>query len=45
MGMTISEKILAKASGKQKVEAGEYIVGKIDLAMIHDLTARSPLTL
>ncbi|MEN3025245.1 MAG: 3-isopropylmalate dehydratase large subunit [Candidatus Methanosuratincola petrocarbonis] len=43
MGMTISEKILAKASGRQKVEAGEYIVGKIDLAMIHDLTG--PLTL
>ncbi|MDI9644054.1 MAG: 3-isopropylmalate dehydratase large subunit [Candidatus Verstraetearchaeota archaeon] len=43
MGMTISEKILAKASGREKVEAGEYIVGKIDLAMIHDLTG--PLTL
>ncbi|MEM2124803.1 MAG: 3-isopropylmalate dehydratase large subunit [Candidatus Methanosuratincola sp.] len=43
MGMTISEKILAKASGREKVEAGEYVVGKIDLAMIHDLTG--PLTL
>ncbi|MBC7120582.1 MAG: 3-isopropylmalate dehydratase large subunit, partial [Candidatus Methanosuratus sp.] len=43
MGMTISEKILAKASGKRKVEAGEYVVGRIDLAMIHDLTG--PLTL
>lgn len=43
MGMTISEKILAKASGRKEVEAGEYVVGKVDLAMIHDLTG--PLTL
>uniref|UniRef100_A0A7C3J2L7 3-isopropylmalate dehydratase large subunit n=1 Tax=Candidatus Methanomethylicus mesodigestus TaxID=1867258 RepID=A0A7C3J2L7_9CREN len=38
MAMTISEKILARASGKKTVEPGEYVVGKIDLAMIHDLT-------
>lgn len=43
MGMTISEKILAKAAGKKSVSPGEYVVGKIDLAMIHDLTG--PLTL
>ncbi|MGQ9760164.1 MAG: 3-isopropylmalate dehydratase large subunit [Candidatus Methanomethylicaceae archaeon] len=43
MGMTISEKILARASGRRTVEPGEYIVGKIDLAMAHDLTG--PLTL
>ncbi|MCS7098262.1 MAG: 3-isopropylmalate dehydratase large subunit [Candidatus Methanomethyliaceae archaeon] len=43
MGMTISEKILAKASGRKYVTPGEYVVGKIDLAMIHDLTG--PLTL
>jgi 3-isopropylmalate/(R)-2-methylmalate dehydratase large subunit len=43
MGMTISEKILAKAAGRKRVDPGEYIVGKIDLAMIHDLTG--PLTL
>jgi 3-isopropylmalate/(R)-2-methylmalate dehydratase large subunit len=43
MAMTISEKILAKASGRDRVEPGEYVVGKIDLAMIHDLTG--PLTL
>lgn len=43
MGMTISEKILARASGKKAVHPGEYIVSKIDLAMIHDLTG--PLTL
>lgn len=43
MGMTIAEKILARASGKSKVEPGEYVIGKIDLAMVHDLTG--PLTL
>lgn len=43
MGMTISEKILARAAGRERVEPGEYIVGKIDLAMMHDLTG--PLTL
>jgi 3-isopropylmalate/(R)-2-methylmalate dehydratase large subunit len=43
MGMTISEKILAKAAGKRNVNPGEYVIGKIDLAMIHDLTG--PLTL
>ncbi|RLE51485.1 MAG: 3-isopropylmalate dehydratase large subunit [Candidatus Methanomethylicota archaeon] len=43
MGMTISEKILARASGKERVEPGEYVNAKIDLAMFHDLTG--PLTL
>jgi len=38
MGMTISEKIFARASGSKRVEPGDYVVGKIDLAMIHDLT-------
>ena len=35
---TISEKILAKASGKNKVEAGDIVIANIDIAMIHDLT-------
>jgi len=43
MGKTISEKILARAAGKKSVEPGDYVVGKIDIAMIHDLTG--PLTL
>ena len=38
MGMTISEKILAKASGRKKVEAGEAVWAKVDLLMIHELT-------
>ena len=43
MSMTISEKILAKSSGNEKVEAGEIVMADIDTAMVHDLTG--PLTL
>ncbi len=39
----MSEKILAKASGNEKVEAGDIIMADIDVAMVHDLTG--PLTL
>lgn len=35
---TIAEKILARASGKGEVEAGEIVMADIDIAMIHDLT-------
>ncbi|MBE2900036.1 3-isopropylmalate dehydratase large subunit [Methanothermobacter thermautotrophicus] len=38
MSMTVSEKILARASGKDKVEAGEIVMADIDVAMTHDLT-------
>lgn len=38
MSMTMSEKILARASGKDKVEAGEIVMANIDVAMTHDLT-------
>lgn len=43
MSMTMSEKILAKASNQEKTEAGEIIMANIDIAMVHDLTG--PLTL
>jgi 3-isopropylmalate/(R)-2-methylmalate dehydratase large subunit len=36
MGMTMAEKILARASGKNEVRAGEYITAKIDMIMTHD---------
>lgn len=32
--MTIVEKIMARASGKKKVSAGEYVTAKIDMAMM-----------
>ena len=38
MGMTITEKILAKHCGKDKVEPGELINAKLDLVMCHDIT-------
>lgn len=38
MGMTITEKILAKHSGKEKVVPGELVNSDIDLVMCHDVT-------
>ena len=38
MSMTMAEKILAKASGKSEVKAGEIVMANIDVAMTHDLT-------
>jgi 3-isopropylmalate/(R)-2-methylmalate dehydratase large subunit len=38
MAMTITEKILARASGKKMVKAGELVNAKIDVVMCHDVT-------
>jgi 3-isopropylmalate/(R)-2-methylmalate dehydratase large subunit len=38
MGMTITEKILAKAAGKDTVKAGELVDANIDVVMCHDVT-------
>ncbi|MBN1788636.1 MAG: 3-isopropylmalate dehydratase large subunit [Sedimentisphaerales bacterium] len=38
MSMTITEKILAAAAGKKKVEPGDVIDAKIDCIMCHDVT-------
>ncbi len=38
MGMTITEKILAKAAGKEKVTPGEIIDAKLDIVMCVDVT-------
>jgi 3-isopropylmalate/(R)-2-methylmalate dehydratase large subunit len=38
MGMTITEKILARAAGKKKVVPGELVNAKIDIVMCHDVT-------
>lgn len=43
MAMTITEKILARASGKREVAPGDIVEAKVDVAMAHDLTA--PLTI
>jgi len=36
--MNITEKILAKASGKNMVQPGEIVDANVDMVMIHDLT-------
>lgn len=41
--MNISEKILAKASGKDEVCPGEIVEAKVDMAMINEITG--PLTI
>ena len=38
MGMTMSEKILARASGRERVKPGDLVLAKVDFAMGHDLT-------
>lgn len=38
MAMTITEKILARASGNDKIVAGQLIDAKIDVVMCHDVT-------
>ena len=35
---TMSEKILARASGNDTVEAGDIVIANIDVALTHDLT-------
>lgn len=37
MGMTMSEKILARASGEEKVTAGQIVMARVDKAMMDDL--------
>ena len=34
--MTLSEKIIARASGRERVSPGEIVTCKVDLAMMHD---------
>ncbi|MGO8806421.1 MAG: homoaconitase large subunit [Candidatus Bathyarchaeia archaeon] len=38
MKMNITEKILAKASGKKTVHPGEIVDANVDMVMVHDLT-------
>ena len=39
MGMTMAEKILARHSGRERVEPGELIEAEVDLMMGNDITA------
>jgi 3-isopropylmalate/(R)-2-methylmalate dehydratase large subunit len=39
VGMTMAERLLANAAGRDQVTAGEFVVATIDLAMLHDIFA------
>ncbi len=45
MGMTMAEKVLARASGQNEVQAGQYVTAVIDRMMCHDAFAVNGLTL
>lgn len=36
MGMTMAEKILARASGRERVAPGEFVTAELDVVMAHD---------
>ena len=44
MGMTITEKILAKHAGRERVEPGELISAKVDAVLGNDITAPLAIT-
>lgn len=39
MGMTLTEKILAKHAGRDRVRPGDFIVARVDLVLGNDITA------
>jgi 3-isopropylmalate/(R)-2-methylmalate dehydratase large subunit len=45
MGMTITEKILARAAGKEQVRPGELVNAGIDVIMCHDVTAPAAISM
>lgn len=44
MGMTMTQKILARAAGLEKVEAGQLIEARLDLVLGNDITAPVAIT-
>jgi 3-isopropylmalate/(R)-2-methylmalate dehydratase large subunit len=45
MGMTMAEKVLARAAGKDHAEAGQYVTATVDRMMTHEAFVLSALTL
>jgi|DewCreStandDraft_5_1066085.scaffolds.fasta_scaffold01121_21 3-isopropylmalate dehydratase large subunit len=41
MGMTLAEKILARAAGQREVSAGDFVTARVDFCMVHDIFAAS----
>jgi len=44
LGMTLTEKILARASGKDKVSPGDVIFANVDKVMLHDVSGPGVMT-
>ncbi len=44
MGMTMTEKILARHSGRDSVSAGELLISQVDLVMANDITGPPAIT-
>ena len=44
MGMTMTQKILARCAGLPSVEAGQLIEGKLDLVLGNDITTPVAIT-
>ena len=44
MGMTMTQKILARCAGLERVEAGQLIEGKLDLVLGNDITTPVAIT-
>jgi 3-isopropylmalate/(R)-2-methylmalate dehydratase large subunit len=38
-GMTLAERILARAAGQERVTPGEFVDAEVDLALVHDIFA------
>jgi 3-isopropylmalate/(R)-2-methylmalate dehydratase large subunit len=36
MGMTLAEKILARASGRERISPDQIVIARVDLAMSHE---------
>lgn len=45
MGMTMAEKVLARASGRDRIDANQYVTATIDRMMCHDAFAACGLAL
>ncbi|NNN19060.1 MAG: 3-isopropylmalate dehydratase large subunit [Acidimicrobiaceae bacterium] len=43
--LTVAEEILARASGSDRVRAGEYVVARVDAMMMHDIFAADVLSM
>lgn len=44
MGMTMTEKILAKHAGRDSVSAGDLLVSQVDMVLANDITGPPAIT-